>query len=62
MQDNSPRPLTVQEFEAMMNTLDEAQDWMLNELRQRQIGQEAPHVPVRPSSDVHKVSPPPGVD
>lgn len=37
--DNSQRPLTTREFEAMMREFDEAQDWMLDQLRQRWIAQ-----------------------
>lgn len=52
----------------MMSTLDEAQDWMLNQLRQRQIAQESPHVPVKLISEtaieitVHKMSSPSAAD
>lgn len=68
MHDNAPRPLATREFEAMMSTLDEAQDWMLNQLRQRQIAQESPHVPVKLISEtaieitVHKMSSPSAAD
>lgn len=41
--DNSPRPLTAHEFEVMMRELDDAQDWMLNQLMQRQLVQAASH-------------------
>jgi hypothetical protein len=46
--DNSPKPLTAHEFEAMMREFDEAQDWMLDQLRQRRLAQERPQVPVEP--------------
>lgn len=46
--DNAPRPLAADEFEAMMREFDEAQDWMLEQLRQRQIAQEPTQVPVEP--------------
>lgn len=45
MHDNIPRPLTAHEFEAMMRELDEAQDWMLDQLKQRRVAQEQLHVP-----------------
>lgn len=44
MHNNTPRPLTDHEFEAMMRELGEAQDWMLDQLRQRRSPQERPHV------------------
>lgn len=44
--DNSLRPLTAHEFEAMMRELDDAQDWMLDQLEQRRIAQERPDVSV----------------
>lgn len=48
MQDNPPRPLAAHEFEAMMREFDEAQDWMLDQLRQRRVAQEPLQVPVEP--------------
>ncbi|MDR9862918.1 hypothetical protein [Pseudomonas baetica] len=44
--DNAPRPLTPLEFDKMMRELDEAQDWMVDQLRQRRIAQEPLQVPV----------------
>lgn len=46
MHDNAPRPLAAREFEAMMREFDEAQDWMLDQLRQRRLAQEPFQVPV----------------
>lgn len=46
--DNTPRPLAAHEFEAIMREFDEAQDWMLDQLRQRRLAQEPPQVPVEP--------------
>jgi hypothetical protein len=43
--DNKPRQLTAQEFELMMGELDTAQDWMLDQMKQRRTDQEHPHVP-----------------
>lgn len=48
MHDNAPRPLATPEFEAMMREFDQAQDWMLDQLRQRRLAQERPQVPVEP--------------
>lgn len=31
-QDNTPRPLTSDEFDAMMRQMDEAQEWMIDQL------------------------------
>ena len=45
MHDNTLGPLTAHEFDAMMRELDEAQDWMLDQLRQRRVAQEQLHVP-----------------
>lgn len=36
-QDNTPRPLTSEEFDAMMQQMDEAQDWMIDQLKCRLI-------------------------
>lgn len=44
--DNTPRPLTAHEFEAMMRELDEAQNWMLGQLKGRRIAQELSQLPV----------------
>lgn len=44
--DNTPRPLTAREFEAMMRELDQAQDWMLDQLKERRIAQELSQLPV----------------
>lgn len=44
--DNNPRPLTAREFEAMMRELDQAQDWMLDQLKERRIAQELSQLPV----------------
>lgn len=45
MHDDAPRPLAAREFEVMMREFDEAQDWMLNQLRQRRIAHERPELP-----------------
>jgi hypothetical protein len=44
--ENSPPPLTAHEFGAMMREFDEAQNWMLDQLRQRRLVQERPQVPL----------------
>lgn len=45
MHGNTPGRLTAHEFDAMMRELDEAQDWMLDQLKQRRVVQEQLHVP-----------------
>lgn len=37
--DNVPRPLTSEEFDAMMRQMDEAQEWMIDQLKRRRIAQ-----------------------
>jgi hypothetical protein len=37
--DNVPRPLTSEEFDAMMRAMDEAQEWMIDQLKRRRIAQ-----------------------
>lgn len=37
--DNVPRPLTPEEFQAMMREMDEAQEWMIDQLKRRWIDQ-----------------------
>jgi hypothetical protein len=36
-QDNIPAPLTSEEFDAMMRQIDEAQEWMIDQLKCRLI-------------------------
>lgn len=36
-QDNTSRPLTSEEFDAMMRQMDEAQEWMIDQLKCRLI-------------------------
>lgn len=36
-QDNTPRPLTSEEFDAMMQQMEEAQEWMIDQLKCRLI-------------------------
>ncbi len=37
--DNTPRLLTSEEFAAMMRQIDQAQEWMIDQLKRRRIAQ-----------------------